>query len=152
MGGFSGRSSRKGSSCSTPVSAMRTEMEYPSPNFIRPNLSQCPGVSVDESTKLTIRLHYNPVMDEWLSLSDEIIEPRKGDESDILFDLLKEELEEVDVEVIKIGAFLEAMKHTGLRQTDQRLAKMMKKFQRLVRDKGAENLTKLQLEREPFKE
>ena len=47
---------RKGSSCSTPVSAMRTEMEYPSPNFIRPNgLSQCPGVSVDESSKLTIR-------------------------------------------------------------------------------------------------
>jgi hypothetical protein len=24
------------------------------------------GVSVDDNSKLTIRLHYNPVMDEWV--------------------------------------------------------------------------------------
>ena len=93
LGGFtSGRSSRKGSSCSTPVgSSLRTEMDYPSPNFIRPNLSQCPGVSVDENSKLTIRLHYNPVMDEWLSLTEEVVNPRARDDSDVIFDLLKEE-------------------------------------------------------------
>ena len=82
-------------------------MEYPSPNFIRPNLSQCTGVSVDESSKLTIRLHYNPVMDEWLSLTEEVV-PKKTDESDILFDLHKEDgpgTTDDDDEIIKIGSF-----------------------------------------------
>ena len=51
---------RKGSSCSTPVSQLRTEMDYPSPNFIRPQLAKCDDVSVDENPKLTVRLHYNP--------------------------------------------------------------------------------------------
>ena len=85
-------------------------MEYPSPNFIRPNgLAQCPGVSVDESSKLTIRLHYNPVMDEWLSLTEETV-PRKSDESDILFDLHKVDgpgTSTDNEEIIKIGPFLE---------------------------------------------
>ena len=155
LGGFSGRSSRKGSSCSTPVSAMRTEMEYPSPNFIRPNLSQCPGVSVDESSKLTIRLHYNPVMDEWLSLSDEVVEPNKSDDSDILFDLHKVDgpgTTEDNEEIIKIGPFLESLAETGIRKSDPRTAKMMKILKQQQRQMGAESLAKLQLGREAFKE
>ena len=109
LGGFtSGRSSRKGSSCSTPVgSSLRTEMDYPSPNFIRPNLSQCQGVSVDENSKLTIRLHYNPVMDEWLSLTEEVVNPRARDDSDVIFDLLKEEGTDNNVELIKVSQFFQ---------------------------------------------
>ena len=109
LGGFtSGRSSRKGSSCSTPVgSSLRTEMDYPSPNFIRPNLSQCPGVSVDENSKLTIRLHYNPVMDEWLSLTEEVVNPRARDDSDVIFDLLKEETTDNNDELIKVAQFFQ---------------------------------------------
>lgn len=161
LGGFqSGRSSRKGSSCSTPVSAMRTEMEYPSPNFIRPNgLSQCPGVSVDESSKLTIRLHYNPVMDEWLSLTEEgkmsDSSPRKTDESDILFDLHKvDSICDDNEEIIKIGPFLESLEATGIRKTDPRLATMMKHLKKLQResDPPMSNLSGLQLGRGAFKE
>ena len=109
LGGFtSGRSSRKGSSCSTPVgSSLRTEMDYPSPNFIRPNLSQCQGVSVDENSKLTIRLHYNPVMDEWLSLTEEVVNPRARDDSDVIFDLLKEEGTDNNDELIKVSQFFQ---------------------------------------------
>ena len=80
-------------------------MDYPSPNFIRPNLSQCQGISVDESSKLTIRLHYNPVMDEWLSLTEEVVNPRARDDSDVIFDLLKEEATDNNDEIIKIGQF-----------------------------------------------
>ena len=111
LGGFtSGRSSRKGSSCSTPVgSSLRTEMDYPSPNFIRPNLSQCQGVSVDENSKLTIRLHYNPVMDEWLSLTEEVVNPRARDDSDVIFDLLKEEGTDNNDELIKVSQFFQVM-------------------------------------------
>ena len=49
-------------------------MDYPSPNFIRPQQfsSKCHEVQVDEASKLTVRLHYNPVMDEWLSLTEEV--------------------------------------------------------------------------------
>ncbi len=56
------------------------------------------------------RLHYNPVMDEWVSLSDDVIHPRQVQDSDMLFDLHKIEgpaLSEEDEEVIKIGEFLE---------------------------------------------
>ena len=95
-------------SCSTPVgSSLRTEMDYPSPNFIRPNLSQCPGVSVDENSKLTIRLHYNPVMDEWLSLTEEVVNPRARDDSDVIFDLLKEETTDNNDELIKVAQFFQ---------------------------------------------
>ena len=97
-----------GSSCSTPVgSSLRTEMDYPSPNFIRPNLSQCPGVSVDENSKLTIRLHYNPVMDEWLSLTEEVVNPRARDDSDVIFDLLKDEATDNNDELIKVAQFFQ---------------------------------------------
>ena len=61
--------SRKGSSCSTPVSCCRSQIDYPSPNFVRTSMSGMgfgKGVSVDDNAKLTIRLHYNPVMDEWV--------------------------------------------------------------------------------------
>lgn len=84
-------------------------MDYPSPNFIRPNLSKCEGVSVDESSKLTIRLHYNPVMDEWLSLTDEVCVLSK-DTAEILFELHKDDgpgTNEDNDEIIKIGNFLE---------------------------------------------
>lgn len=63
-----------GSSCSTPISGSsggRGEMDYPSPNFVRPSLVNLEdnnlGVSIDEGQRLTIRLHYNPVMDEWVT-------------------------------------------------------------------------------------
>ena len=56
LGGFSGRSSRKGSSCSTPTisgggisSSMgggRGEVDYPSPNFVRPSLVNVEDVPV----------------------------------------------------------------------------------------------------------
>ena len=82
-------------------------MDYPSPNFIRPNLSQCQGVSVDENSKLTIRLHYNPVMDEWLSLTEEAVDPRARDDSDLIFDLLKEEATDNNDEIIKIKQFFQ---------------------------------------------
>ena len=130
-------------------------MEYPSPNFIRPNLSQCPGVSVDEASKLTIRLYYNPVMDEWLSLSDEVVEPCKSSESDILFDLHKVDgpgTTQDNEEIIKIGPFLESLASTGIRDSDPRTAKMMKHLKTLTRQSGAESLAKLQLGRQAFKE
>ncbi len=45
-------------------------MDYPSSNFIRPSLVNLEDseqeVSIDEGHRLTIRLHYNPVMDEWV--------------------------------------------------------------------------------------
>ena len=61
---ISGHSSRKGSVCSTPVTSRGGgEVDYPSLSFVR-NSEQ--GLSTDEGQKLTIRLHYNPVMDEWV--------------------------------------------------------------------------------------
>ena len=66
---------RKGSSCSTPVSCCRSQIDYPSPNFIRSSMSGMgfgKGVSVDDNAKLTIRLHYNPVMDEWVRYACDI--------------------------------------------------------------------------------
>ena len=51
--------------CSTPITSARGggEVDYPSLSFVR-NSEQ--GLSTDEGQKLTIRLHYNPVMDEWV--------------------------------------------------------------------------------------
>jgi hypothetical protein len=46
-------------------------VDYPSANFVRPSLvnpedASCQGVSIDMGERLEIRLHYNPVMDEWV--------------------------------------------------------------------------------------
>ena len=77
---------RKGSNCSTPISAtVRSEYDYPSSNFVRTPRSDIANVnitklnrdtskgipldselSIDEGARLQIRLHYNPVMDEWV--------------------------------------------------------------------------------------
>ena len=77
---------RKGSNCSTPISAtVRSEYDYPSTNFVRTprsdlahaNVAQksqdfadgmglSSQVSLEEGARLQIRLHYNPVMDEWV--------------------------------------------------------------------------------------
>ena len=61
-------------------------MDYPSPNFIRPQQfsSKCHEVQVDEASKLTVRLHYNPVMDEWLSLTEEVAPKQQEDSGEIL--------------------------------------------------------------------
>lgn len=76
---------RKGSNCSTPISAtVRSEYDYPSTNFVRTPRSELAHVvaqknqaladgmglssqvSLEEGARLQIRLHYNPVMDEWV--------------------------------------------------------------------------------------
>ena len=76
---------RKGSNCSTPISAtVRSEYDYPSTNFVRTprselanmvaqknqavasGLSLSSQMSLEEGARLQIRLHYNPVMDEWV--------------------------------------------------------------------------------------
>ena len=77
---------RKGSNCSTPISAtVRSEYDYPSTNFVRTPRSDLAHataaqksqdfadgmglssqVSLEEGARLQIRLHYNPVMDEWV--------------------------------------------------------------------------------------
>ena len=50
--------------CSTPITSRGGgEVDYPSLSFVR-NSEQ--GLATDEGQKLTIRLHYNPVMDEWV--------------------------------------------------------------------------------------
>jgi hypothetical protein len=130
-------------------------MDYPSLNFIRPLLTQFPGVSVDEATKLTIRLHYNPVMDEWVSLTDDVVVPREKKDSDILFDLHKSDDElgtkEDTEEVLKIGPFLESLETTGIRRTDQRLSEMIKKLTVIKKQTSASDLTSLQLTRNEFK-
>ena len=61
-------------------------MDYPSPNFIRPQQfsSKCHEVQVDEASKLTVRLHYNPVMDEWLSLTEEVAPKQQEDSGEKL--------------------------------------------------------------------
>lgn len=114
LGGFSGINSRKGSSCSTPVSNLRSELDYPSPNFVRPSLvnldESSHGVSIDENSRLTIRLHYNPVMDEWVSLTDESLQPSEVNSQDLdtLFNLYKkiEIVNDVPSEVIIFRNFL----------------------------------------------
>lgn len=156
LGGFSGRSSRKGSSCSTPVSNLRTEMDYPSPNFIRPQQfsSKCHEVQVDEASKLTVRLHYNPVMDEWLSLTEEVA-PKQLEDSDILFDLHKVEgpcTTEANEEIIKIGPFLDSLESTGIRRNDVRLEAMLKTFKQHKKDRGLSHINNLELGRNQFKE
>lgn len=152
LGGFSGRSSRKGSSCSTPVSSLRTEMDYPSPNFIRPALVGCQEVSIDEGTKLTIKLHYNPVMDEWVSLTEDAVHKEVQD-IDILFDLHKTDgigMSEEDEEIIRIGNFLNALESTGLRRTNPRLEVMMKQLEQLRRERSVMSIESLQLGRQAF--
>ena len=62
---------------------------------------------MDENSKLTIRLHYNPVMDEWLSLTEEVVNPRARDDSDVIFDLLKEEGTDNNDELIKVSQFFQ---------------------------------------------
>ena len=76
---------RKGSNCSTPISAtVRSEYDYPSANFVRTPRSELANMvaqknqalasgmglssqmSMEEGARLQIRLHYNPVMDEWV--------------------------------------------------------------------------------------
>ena len=76
---------RKGSNCSTPISAtVRSEYDYPSTNFVRTPRSELANMvaqknqalasgmglssqmSLEEGARLQIRLHYNPVMDEWV--------------------------------------------------------------------------------------
>ena len=76
---------RKGSNCSTPISAtVRSEYDYPSTNFVRTPRSELANIvaqknqavasgmslssqlSMEEGARLQIRLHYNPVMDEWV--------------------------------------------------------------------------------------
>jgi len=74
---------RKGSNCSTPISAtVRSEYDYPSSNFVRTprgdsgfaqrnhafeaGIGLDSQVSMEEGARLQIRLHYNPVMDEWV--------------------------------------------------------------------------------------
>ena len=76
---------RKGSNCSTPISAtVRSEYDYPSTNFVRTPRSELATsiarkneeiskgiglstqLSLEEGARLQIRLHYNPVMDEWV--------------------------------------------------------------------------------------
>ena len=74
---------RKGSNCSTPISAtVRSEYDYPSINFVRTpkselstllarrneakGISLSTQMSLEEAARLQIRLHYNPVMDEWV--------------------------------------------------------------------------------------
>ena len=162
---FSGRSSRKDSGCATPISSARitdtgsgSGIDYPSPNFVRRQDEN--GVNNgndDDDTKeekLTIRLHYNPVMDEWVSLTDESIHPRDSKDIDILFDLHKkiDTVNEQDVEMIQIRPFLKALEATGLRRTDPRLKPMMKNLETLkkesFKDEHAENLT---LNRNQFK-
>ena len=59
------------------------------------------------------RLHYNPVMDEWLSLTEEV-EPRQDDDGDILFDLHKIDgpgTYDDNEEILKVGSFLEVSFH-----------------------------------------
>lgn len=90
------------------------DVGYPSPNFIRPSLvnveESSQGVSIDEGHRLTIRLHYNPVMDEWVSLTDENTLQSDIDiqNLDILFDLHKkvDALDETVQEVIHMRHFL----------------------------------------------
>eukprot|EP00095_Tigriopus_kingsejongensis_P012686 maker-scaffold22_size673200-snap-gene-4.21 protein:Tk12686 transcript:maker-scaffold22_size673200-snap-gene-4.21-mRNA-1 annotation:"hypothetical protein DAPPUDRAFT_320441" len=133
LGAFSGINSRKGSSCSTPVSNLRSELDYPSPNFVRPSLvnleDSCHGVSIDENSRLTIRLHYNPVMDEWVSLTDESLQQSEVNTHDLdtLFDLYKriETINDAETEVIMVRHFLNALATTGIRRTDPRLKVMM---------------------------
>lgn len=62
---------------------------------------------MDENSKLTIRLHYNPVMDEWLSLTEEVVNPRARDDSDVIFDLLKDEATDNNDELIKVAQFFQ---------------------------------------------
>jgi len=89
-------------------------MDYPSPNFVRPslvNLEDAPQeVSIDEGNRLTIKLHYNPVMDEWISLTEESasLSESQAHDLDTLFDLHKRVAESDGgyVESIHMGHFL----------------------------------------------
>ncbi|CAB4057715.1 glsA [Lepeophtheirus salmonis] len=101
----SGKNSSKGSCCSTPISSVsRAEIAYPSPNFIRPAIYSVEQESCDENSKLTIKLHYNPVMDEWVSLTEnESLIPEEVinyQESIMLFDMHKIEINNGTEEIV----------------------------------------------------
>lgn len=108
-------------------------------------------------------------MDEWLSLTEEVVNPRARDDSDVIFDLLKDEATDNNDELIKVAQFFQvwqspffidpffpndpfqALDSVGLRQTDPRLATMMKIFKQMKKDQGIASMHSLVMGREDFK-
>jgi len=155
LGGNSGstETSRKGSVCSTPITSRGGgEVDYPSLSFVR---NSEPGLSVDEAQKLTIRLHYNPVMDEWVSLTNESVDSGQDSGQDILFDLHKKVIELAngdEIEVIHMGRFWQALQQTGIRRSDPRLEKMVNNLNDIKNEAfGDTPLESLELDRRQFK-
>ncbi|XP_040578075.1 glutaminase liver isoform, mitochondrial isoform X3 [Lepeophtheirus salmonis] len=153
----SGKNSSKGSCCSTPISSVsRAEIAYPSPNFIRPAIYSVEQESCDENSKLTIKLHYNPVMDEWVSLTEnESLIPEEVinyQESIMLFDMHKIEINNGTEEIVNVGKFLAALEETGLRRNDPRLQSLMKELDHIKRsnEECGTSIEGLQLDKETF--
>ena len=94
-----------------------------------------------EEKKMSIVCHYNPIMDEFVSLTDEIdkIEDAKeNDDIDLLFDLCKDDFPLSSFEqTVNIGKFLKDLEKTGLLRGDPRLQNLIKLLQEIVDGEGA---------------
>jgi len=165
----SGLISRKDSGCSTPLSlssSFRAEhLEYPCANFVQ---CKTPGLSrvasdledIEDASKMTIICHYNPIMDEYVSLTDELESPNnklsaEADEIDCLFELCKEDFPFITSkqQTINIGKFLTELEKTGIRRNDKRLNGLVKKLEKILDEEGStgRSLESLVLNKEVFR-
>jgi len=163
-GSGSGLISRKDSGCSTPLSvssSLRAEhLQYQCANFVQ---CKTPGTNladIEDSSKMTIVCHYNPIMDEYVSLTDELENVDKAmtaEENDIdcLFDLCKEDFPFLSSEqqTINIGKFLHDLEKAGIRRTDKRLGRFMAALQKIVVEEGTkgQSVDNLNLNKEVYK-
>jgi len=173
-GRYSASQSRKDSGCSTPqlgsLSARSEHLEYPCANFVQTPIDSKRSSSVlccndcdNDLEKMTIKCHYNPIMDEYLSLTDGGKETNndlpKSTEEDIrcLFELCKEDDIFSRQPVIDMGKFLQDLERRGIRRTDKRLAtftshlhQFMKEDQEFLQDTTFSSIESLSLNKGQF--
>uniref|UniRef100_A0A0K2UVN2 Glutaminase EF-hand domain-containing protein n=1 Tax=Lepeophtheirus salmonis TaxID=72036 RepID=A0A0K2UVN2_LEPSM len=95
-------------------------------------------------------------MDEWVSLTEnESLIPEEVinyQESIMLFDMHKIEINNGTEEIVNVGKFLAALEETGLRRNDPRLQSLMKELDHIKRsnEECGTSIEGLQLDKETF--
>ena len=107
--------------------------------------------------KMSIVCHYNPIMDEFVTLTDENQDDLGGQEDediDLLFDLCKDDFPlSTKDQTVNVRTFLRDLEKTGLRKDDNRLQNLIKMLKE-INDKDESDLSSidnLNLNREDFK-
>ena len=106
---------------------------------------------------MSIVCHYNPIMDEFVTLTDENQDDPDGQEDediDLLFDLCKDDFPlSTKEQTVNVRIFLRDLEKTGLRKDDNRLQNLIRMLKE-INEKDESDLSSidnLNLNREDFK-